>query len=579
MAAKLRGVQLTNAQYKKILYSCAVLLIVSWVGNFALTWATVTLTRKVDSQGGDLTDSSGNRIATKAKGDRAHFTPNPNFEDDLRRLQEGDEVIFGTTDKTRDDVAGLWQDYEDGVPLSVTWEFGNTTYSQPVHPSSQSLNQLGENGETCDVYKNVQVDQVGGTYEVRCCGAGSNFCDAYSSLSSGERRLCGGAVCAGGYAVLTMEYFAECEECENYDKDYCANVREYLPFCGGDYNAGCGEECKYYHTDYCANYRVDHPGGGVNECGTLYDHCSDCTNYWDMRHTECDDFRLEHLDGGDGGPNECPLPEGATCFSPMSTVIERTKGKMLLEDLQLGDSILARNEVYQPFVMSLHMSQLKQATFLQIHTDGSRNEPSDNAPLEITPNHLIFVDGETLPIPAGQVQTGDLLVGVDGPRKVTEITSVTRDGFFTPLTADATLFVDGILASSMPDATEYVDASIANLHPNYLNFGLFKVHIHTFMGSVIAPLFHAVCTKLDSKHCESQVDDGNGGTYNILIDTGRILLGSPPLYQALLLIILPALGAISLVTYYLFLLAATVAFVVGSVMIAQKKTFVKQKVV
>jgi len=40
-----------------------------------------------------------------------------------------------------------------------------------------------------------------------------------------------------------------------------------------------------------------------------------------------------------------------SCFSPMSTVIEQTKGRMLLKDLKFGDSVLAANQVFQPFVL------------------------------------------------------------------------------------------------------------------------------------------------------------------------------------------------------------------------------------
>ena len=58
-------------------------------------------------------------------------------------------------------------------------------------------------------------------------------------------------------------------------------------------------------------------------------------------------------------------------------------------------------------------------------------------------------------------------------------------------------------------------ASTSTSDANYLNFDIVKIHIHTFMSRIIAPLFHSLCNNVDSKHCETQVDDGKGGAMNI----------------------------------------------------------------
>ena len=119
----------------------------------------------------------------------------------------------------------------------------------------------------------------------------------------------------------------------------------------------------------------------------------------------------------------------------MSTVIEQTKGKMLLKDLKFGDSVLAANQVFQPFVLDMHSHSSKPTEFLQLHTEVSDNDPK-TAPIELTPDHMIFVDGKDLPVLAGDVKLGDSLVGTSGPTKVTKITTVMHDGLFDPLTAD-----------------------------------------------------------------------------------------------------------------------------------------------
>ena len=119
----------------------------------------------------------------------------------------------------------------------------------------------------------------------------------------------------------------------------------------------------------------------------------------------------------------------------MSTVIEQTKGKLLLKDLKFGDSVLAANQVFRPYVFDMHSHSSKPTEFLQLHTEVSDNDP-ETAPIELTPGHMIFVDGKDLPILASDVKLGDSLVGTSGPTKVTKISTVMRDGLFDPLTAD-----------------------------------------------------------------------------------------------------------------------------------------------
>lgn len=98
---------------------------------------------------------------------------------------------------------------------------------------------------------------------------------------------------------------------------------------------------------------------------------------------------------------------------------------------------------------------------------------------------------------------------------------------------------------------------------NYLNFGIVKIHVHTFMSRIVAPLFHSFCNKIDSKHCETQVDDGEGGAMNILMKSGYVLLKKSPLVQALGLVLLPAAGAVSLFGYYAFMGLASIAFLMS----------------
>eukprot|EP00578_Thalassiosira_sp_NH16_P002173 CAMPEP_0181137312 /NCGR_PEP_ID=MMETSP1071-20121207/33642_1 /TAXON_ID=35127 /ORGANISM="Thalassiosira sp., Strain NH16" /LENGTH=485 /DNA_ID=CAMNT_0023224065 /DNA_START=114 /DNA_END=1572 /DNA_ORIENTATION=- len=240
------------------------------------------------------------------------------------------------------------------------------------------------------------------------------------------------------------------------------------------------------------------------------------------------------------------------CFSPMSTVIEQTKGKMLVKDLKFGDSVLAANQVFQPIVVDIHSHPSKHTEFIQVHTKLSDNDPK-TSPIELTSGHLIFIQGKDMPIPASEVELGDSLFGTSGPTKVTNITTVMRDGIFTPLTGDATLYVDGVLASSVGDNPGEV----------YLYFGPLKLHTHIFVSRVVAPLILSLCNNVASKHCETHVDDGDGGKKNNLILSGEVLLKKSPLIQGLGVFSLVAAGAISLFGYYAIMGLAPIAFVLS----------------
>ena len=227
------------------------------------------------------------------------------------------------------------------------------------------------------------------------------------------------------------------------------------------------------------------------------------------------------------------------CFSPLSTVVEKKKGKMLLKDLQFGDHVQAANGKYQPYVLSPHSSASKPTSFVQIHTDSSEN------PLEVTPGHMVFLHSKDLPVQANKVKVGDLMIGVDGLKTVSKIDMVKRDGFYNVLTSDATLFVDGLLASSMTELNKE--------GKKHISFGPFQVHAHTFV-SWLTPLLHIGCNKIDSFYCETQVNDGSGGALNLVISSGRFILGLPQVLQAIIFPSLATMAAACILAYYLTLL-------------------------
>lgn len=243
------------------------------------------------------------------------------------------------------------------------------------------------------------------------------------------------------------------------------------------------------------------------------------------------------------------------CFSTMSTIVEKSKGQMLLKDLQVGDSVLASNGKYQPFVFSIHSNPSKPTSFVQIYTDSNQD-----APFEATRSHLVFVSGNDAPIQVGKVKVGDELVGIDGPKTVTKVSDITRNGLYSPLTGDATLFVDGVLASS-------TSVYQGNEH---VSFGPFQVNIHTLASWIGAPVMQAVCTKMARFSCDTQVDDGFGGTLNVWMGISKSIFMLPRVVQAIVFPSIIVLHVIGLLSYYatLFGLAALVGL--GSIILKSK---------
>merc|ERR1719359_613443 len=94
-----------------------------------------------------------------------------------------------------------------------------------------------------------------------------------------------------------------------------------------------------------------------------------------------------------------------------------------------------------------HHSSSKPTTYFQIHTD------LEDEPLELSKNHLVFIDGKDYPVPASTIQVGDKVFSMYGPREVLSVTRIVREGRYNPLTMDGTIVVDGIIASTYNSPT------------------------------------------------------------------------------------------------------------------------------
>ena len=145
-----------------------------------------------------------------------------------------------------------------------------------------------------------------------------------------------------------------------------------------------------------------------------------------------------------------------------------------MKNLQVGDYVLTRTGNYQPVYAFAHWDSSRYTEYLQIHTSRLNHRDDENShiimnhhnitmvssPLELTQDHLVYIQGEDKPVPAGAVKVGDILQGVafasdfnpsHAPRQklqhrhekqeqlirqlvVTDIQAVTRNGLYNPLT-------------------------------------------------------------------------------------------------------------------------------------------------
>jgi len=121
----------------------------------------VSLTKQLDTQGGDLTDTAGHMLATKSKGNSAQFIPSEDYPADLRRLNGAGNGVgwirAGKVSTTRAGARSIWKDHEIGTLVSVAYVYDTTNYVSSVQPGTQKLDVPDDVDGTCDVYEGIQV--------------------------------------------------------------------------------------------------------------------------------------------------------------------------------------------------------------------------------------------------------------------------------------------------------------------------------------------------------------------------------------------------------------------------------------
>lgn len=205
-----------------------------------------------------------------------------------------------------------------------------------------------------------------------------------------------------------------------------------------------------------------------------------------------DDGDNEGGGGGGGG--------SGFCFSKVVTV-QTHKGPVTMQDLQIGDRVLTATGTYETVYAFGHYHPSQPAEFLQLHHSlGNSNNDNNIKALEVTADHLIFLRGKAAPVPAQNIQVGDILRtgNAEETAVVTQITKVHRDGIYAPLTTlSGTLVVDGVVASS------YITLDATNPNKQQL------LNDHQLIHMALSP-YRLLCSGVSRTFCDTRFYMDNG---------------------------------------------------------------------
>merc|ERR1712050_179328 len=178
----------------------------------------------------------------------------------------------------------------------------------------------------------------------------------------------------------------------------------------------------------------------------------------------------------------------------MGEVVVQGKGVVAMKALQVGDFVKTGNgEAYEQVFAFGHRVLQRYTEFVQLHTN-------PGVPLEMTGEHLVFVNGKTNPVRADSIKVGDILRAERKNAVVEKVTSVTRNGIYSPLTTSGTIQVNGITASNyvslQKEKNEYVE----------LQGGIEIMSHHDFAHRAMSP-FSLYCTTF----AVCDISDSNSG--------------------------------------------------------------------
>lgn len=200
---------------------------------------------------------------------------------------------------------------------------------------------------------------------------------------------------------------------------------------------------------------------------------------------------------------------GIGCFSEMATVqVQGYEDPVSIRDVQMGDHVLTAGDRYSPVYSFGHRNPQKETTFVQLETREKT--------LELTGDHLVFLNGRKNPVRADSIRKDDVLRGQHAGLKVFNVKSVDRKGVYAPFTPDGTVLVDGVLASSYVSMDPKAKENVELLNGK----GIISQQAFVHMG--LSP-FRLICqgmtTSLSEVFCQVNDDDDGLPLYVSLVIT------------------------------------------------------------
>jgi len=130
------------------------------------------------------------------------------------------------------------------------------------------------------------------------------------------------------------------------------------------------------------------------------------------------------------------------CLSATANVNILGKGDISLEELRIGDQIQVGDGEYEPVYSFGHRDTQISANYLSLTGKGMEK------PLEISSDHLIFVDNVS--IPASLIRVGDKVDLVNGEKsEILKVKKIRRhDGAFAPFTPSGKFIANNVIVSS-----------------------------------------------------------------------------------------------------------------------------------
>jgi Hint module len=192
-------------------------------------------------------------------------------------------------------------------------------------------------------------------------------------------------------------------------------------------------------------------------------------------------------------------PQEGTCFPAGASVTLATGATRRMDELLLGDNVLAaitpRGPVFSPVFMFTHRDPSPVSDFVTLST-------SSNTSLSLSPGHYVYLSTSSRAVPASAVRPGDsLTVRAEGcgcgmsarPSVVTSVTKRERVGLYNPQTVHGDIYVDGVRASTYTTAVEptvahAVLAPFRAVHSVFgvdVSGGVFENGLPAFLGAVV----------------------------------------------------------------------------------------------